>query len=241
MSDVIKYAICAICAIWSKREEAPPSIAARLCHLFALLKAIDPAFERWFYWPNDEGLISLDRPGLDIAKLIAANPSRNELGEPEPWWGYRCLVNNTQGDIGPTDFQIALKAGSRVNFNHLTMSTYHPASARYPIMKKALLAIAVAFQPEWCSAGPLDLIHLIDMSRYSRAPMPLSWMINLSPPIAPLVLPPTDIIYEYGGDSSLFMAATDEMFVTANAAHVAAARKIEAVVDPLNFSLPFDA
>ena len=104
-----------------------------------------------------------------------------------------------------------------------------------------LFAIARAFAPDWCQAGPDTLVDILDRTPYKRPPMSLAWMIWLSAPLAALVTPPPPpIIVEHYADGSLFMAATRETFVTANPDHLAAARAIFAVVDPLNFTVTFN-
>ena len=114
-----------------------------------------------------------------------------------------------------------------------------PRLIRYPTIKDALMAIDVAFEPEWVSAAPSDLEEHFGDRKYDRPPMPPCWMIKLSPPIAALVTPPSAVIGERFPDGSLFMAATDDTFVTANPRHLEGARAIHAVVDPLNATIPF--
>ena len=104
-----------------------------------------------------------------------------------------------------------------------------------------LIAIARAFEPDWCQAGPDSLVDIFDMTPYKRPPMSLAWMIRLGAPLAALVTPPPPpIIVERYADGSLFMAGTRDTFVTANPDHLAAARAIFAAIDPLNFTVPFN-
>jgi hypothetical protein len=63
------------------------------------------------------------------------------------------------------------------------------------------------------------------------------WISYIGPRYAHLVTPPQSAVVERRPDGGLLMAATDETFVTANPAHLAAARDIEAAVAPFNAQL----
>ena len=114
-----------------------------------------------------------------------------------------------------------------------------PRVVRYPVVAGVLRALHETFEPEWISAGPTDLRDLIPGRQLARPLLPLCWMIKLSPPLAGLVAPPAGVTTERDPDGSLFMAATEQPFVTTNTSHLAAARAIYAVTDPLNTSTSF--
>lgn len=63
----------------------------------------------------------------------------------------------------------------------------------------------------------------------------------LSSRLAPRVTPPASAIVEHRPNGGLFLAATDEIFETANPKHLAVSRAIEAALRPLNeLAFPID-
>ena len=99
-----------------------------------------------------------------------------------------------------------------------------------------MLAVYDVFAPDYVYAAPSDLKDRATVHRENSL-LPRCWMIKLSPPLAKSVVPPASVISEIGDDGSLFMSATDQTFVTANPAHVAGARAIEDVLDPLEVAV----
>ena len=110
-------------------------------------------------------------------------------------------------------------------------------------MRANVLAIATAFAPDWCEAGPTDLFRFLDLEPYVRPPITLAWMVWLSPAYAQRVEPPdpsSQNIVEPLSDGSLFMATDTETFDLNQYRHLEKARAIHRQIDPLNYTVPFN-
>ncbi|MGO9686505.1 MAG: Imm52 family immunity protein, partial [Beijerinckiaceae bacterium] len=157
--------------------------------------------------------------------------------------GYHLAVfNNNKNKWGPRGFTLRIHAGADTPRNFVTLETdYGFVPDRdiitYAIFRGAILAIAEAFDASWSKAYPTDISKLWPQKR-ARPMVLLAWMTYISPRLAPLITPPQTAIVEYRPNGGLFMAATDETFITANPKHLAVARDIEAAVAPLN-ALPW--
>jgi Immunity protein 52 len=108
-----------------------------------------------------------------------------------------------------------------------------PGIVTFPIFRAALLALSESFDVTFCSAYPYDLMELRTKQHFH-----FGWMNYISPRFAPMITPPKSAIVEYRPNGALFMAATDETFITVNPRHLAVARDIDAAMAPL-YALPW--
>jgi hypothetical protein len=225
---------------WGPRQETPKAIAARFLSLVDRLATIDPVFGNWIY-ALDKKPIMLDTCRDEMDAAVARNVSRADDGDPTPISGYTASIVNTW-EHEPRSISVGVHAGAWSSGSHLInyadietsdKVAADPAIVTYPIFRAALLALAETFEVSWCVAYPADV-----MLHWRRGFFRLGWMIYISPRLAPLVTPPKSAIVEYRPNGALFMAATDETFITANPQHMAVARDIEAAVAPLN-ALPW--
>ena len=118
-----------------------------------------------------------------------------------------------------------------------------PRFVTYDVMRTNVLAIATAFAPEWCEAGPSELFRYLDLEPYVRPPITLAWMVWLGPAYARLVEPPprsAQIITEWLSDGGLFMATGTNTFDINSSPDLAKARSIHRQIDPLNYTVPFN-
>ena len=105
-----------------------------------------------------------------------------------------------------------------------------PSLLRYDLWRAVLLLLAETWEATWVEAAPADMSEHWGTTRAFRA----AWMSYVSPRFAHLVTPPAGIVAERRPDGGLFMAATTEMFRTADPRHLAAARAMETALAPLN-------
>lgn len=229
-----------IYAYWGPRRETPQSIAKRFLTLIDRLAPIDPVFGNWICAVDGEPVPLEDVQG-DMTNVVESGVSRSDDGDPTPVYGYSVIaVNNTE----PTPFSIGVSVHAGrwasgpgyINRGEIESSDridLDPTLVTFAIFRAALLALAESFEVTWCSAYPKDLTALWRNKHFR-----LAWMSYISPRFAPLITPPKTAIVEYRPNGGLFMAATDETFVTANPAHLAVARDIEAAIAPLN-ALPW--
>ncbi|MGH9830687.1 MAG: Imm52 family immunity protein, partial [Blastocatellia bacterium] len=174
---------------------------------------------------------------------VAAGLTKDDLGEPEPIWGYR-FGALTRGQAPDRSFSVRVHAGSTYPMpfpNDIAFYTRprcipDPAVITYEIFKRALLAIVEAWSPDRCAAYPLQILNLVGKGQYFRE----SWLQYLCPWLASLVTPPpAPVIVEHLPNGGLLMSATAETFDVENPAHMAAARAIAAAIAPLN-ALPWE-
>ena len=231
-------------AFWQPRLETAERVAARFESLIGALRKIDPLTENWSHVSSDGACYDLHTYRENIIDMIVGHVARGNFDEPRPQYGYTLIACNTpdvktrperlwlRGNVGgesASDLQI-----------HTSIDTEpSPDIITYQIFSGALKAVMAAFEPDWVSASPSNLTGLADARRSGPIQMPISWMIMMGSERAKLITPPRSVIVETKGDGSLFLAATDETFVTSNPAHMAAAQAMEAVVDPINSIMPF--
>ncbi len=233
-----------ILGFWQVRQEDAGTIADRLTRLFTMLRPIDPLLSKWYFFGGNEAFFDLDLYGDHMADLVAGCVIRGDFNEPQPRQGYNFSVLTSSAMEGRPDTLWLSGFMGCQGMNSICISTCFdcvpdPRIVRYPVVAGVLRALYETFEPERISAGPTDLRDLIPRRQLTRPLLPLCWMIKLSPPLAKLVVPPGGVTTERDVDGSLFMAATEQPFVTANPADLAVARAIYAVVDPLNTSTSF--
>jgi hypothetical protein len=235
----MKYIGYAIMSCWGPRPETPEAIAKRFLNLVDGLAGIDPVFSNWIC-DLDKQPVPFESIRGDLAAAVERRVSRADDGEPTPIYGYSFTAVNEMLR-GPRNIGILVRAGSRVEGPFLINSAEVGTSERivpdaaivtYPIFRAALLVLAEAFDVTWCRAYPNDLE--IAPKEFFNA----GWMTYISPRFATLITPPITAIVEHRPNGALFMAATDETFVTENPKHVAVARDVQAALAPLN-ALPW--
>ncbi len=230
-------------AFWGPRRETPEALAIRFDRLVDRLAEINPVFRNWIFWAGRQPKpIVFATIRSRLAEKVAVGISRGDDGEPEPVYGYGFGTVNSLTTT-PRSISLRIHGGSwaKTSFysNTALIETEwrvdpDPAIVTYPVFKAALLALAECFEVTFCNSFPTDLMDLWPRGRKFR----LGWMSYISPRFAPLVTPPKTAIVEYRPNGGLFMAATDETFVTANPEHLAVAHDIEAAIAPLN-ALPW--
>jgi hypothetical protein len=214
----------------------------RWIRLIDRLQAIDPLFAHWYSWTEDTPIVRFDPRIVPLAQKMA-DTVFIEDGTPEPRYGYRTIARNTADlNWGPRYLSATMHAGNSIGANWLNMGTDYgfapdPDVITYPIFKGAVLAFAETFEATRACAYPDTLMDLWPSGR-SWPTLCLSWISYVAPRFVHLITPPPTAIVERRPDGGLLMAATDETFSTANPAHLAVARDIEAAIAPLN-ALPW--
>jgi hypothetical protein len=229
-------------AFWGPRRETPEELAITFDRLIDRLARIDPVFGNWIWWRRQPKPIAFASIRSRLAEKIALAVTRGDDGEPEPVYGYGFGTINslltTARSIG-----LRIRGGSWAKGSFYSNTAHietgwrvepDPAIVTYPIFRAALLALAECCDVTFVSAYPWDLHDLWPNGLKFR----FGWIHYVSPRFAPLVTPPHTAIVEYRPNGGLFMAATDETFITANPKHLAVARDIEAAIAPLN-ALPW--
>ena len=229
-----------VVADWGRRPETAESLAGRWLALIARLEVLDPVFARWSHWEEGSGFVPFD-PRLEAqGARVIAHTERTRTGRLVPEAGSR-IWNMTDPHPRSRRFNISMFAGNdnayhdnNVVFKTDSCAVPDPRVLTYRIFRGALLAIAETFAVTQAYAYPSDLFDLWSKGPAHKFDLPLAWISYIPARFGPLVTPPPNVIVEHRPDGGLLMAATDETFVTANPAHLAAARTIHAALGPFN-------
>jgi hypothetical protein len=234
-------------AYWGARRESPADLGKRYWKMLQMLGAVSPAFSDWKFigltkfWPLPSG------PGDELTRRIADCVDTADDGDPTPINGYRFGASARAGS--KTSLTIDVHAGSyapRMPFYTNTaelqtkpLNEENDGLITSPLFKAALIAMADAWDATWCGAYPSDIIPLWPgRIALGRPTLHMAWITCLSPRFAPMVTPPASAVVEYTPQGGIVMMATKERFEVTNAAHLAAAREIEAAIAPIN-ALPW--
>jgi len=228
-------------ATWGSRREGPEALAERWITLITRLKAIDPAFANWYYWPKDDP-IAFEPNKARIAEFVESKVGTNEDdGSPQPLYGYCGFILNTTAGDGPRSFSNHMFAGKGgpYCFNTASVATARhvvpdPEVVTYRVFKAIVLALAEAFEPAEIMAYPGSILDFWAKGGGMRPFIRLAWITYVGPRYAHLVTPPSAAIVERQPDGGLLMAATKDTFDVQNSAHMAVARAIEAAAAPFN-------
>jgi hypothetical protein len=231
-----------IIGFWGARPEEPALLAARFNQLIDRLASIDPIFGNWIWRGSNRRPVQFSTIQHDLVAQIADSCARDDFRRPNPALGYSFgILNSLEGN--PRSIKVTIRAGCRVSdtlYSNMAIieTQWHmepdPAIVTYASFKAVLLALCECFDVTFCSAFPVDVMDLWDSDHYFR----FGWLNYVSQRYALRVTPPQSAIVEYRPNGALFMAATDQTFVTSNPQHMAVARDIEAALAPLN-ALPW--
>jgi len=225
-------------ARWGLRAETPEELAERVRVLIQRLQKIDPILAHWYEAVSVRRMAPLDLAPAALARNFAKSAVRD--GNPSLHQGFHFYAYNNDSDKrGPRAFTLKIYAGSDMSVNFASLSTSFgfkpdPDVITYEIVKAAALALSESLEAAYCDAFPEDLIYLWPVRGRDIEALRPAWINYVSPRFAPLVTPPSTAIVEYQPNGGLFMAATDETFITSNPIHLAVARDIFAAVAPLN-------
>ena len=238
----------AIRAMWQGRQESAPAIAERLRAFLTLSQA--PPDRSWHYILPNHCCDLQANPG-QIDQYVDQQIMEEREGEwaSLPGNGCRGVLSALCDDRVPRadDPHFEWRIGG-LRQNHVDLYTDNegstdPRFVAYDVMRTNVLAVATAFSPDWCKAGPTELFRFLDLEPYVRPPITLAWMVWLSPAYARLVEPPHiswQTIVEPFNDGGLFMATGTNTFDVNHSLDLAKARSIHRQIDPLNYTVPFN-
>jgi hypothetical protein len=226
------------------RIETPTTLAYRWVDLIKRLQDVDPSLANWYRYGEGDDPIEVELDPVAAARFIEAKVLRNDDGTPQPLYGYQCSAYNTPKPRGPDRLTLHMLAGGddETNTDRISLDgdlglAEDPTLLTYEIFRGATLALAESFDVFLASAYSWGLQNLWPRRQRSAPMLYAEWISYIGPRYAHLVTPPQSAVVERRPDGGLLMAATDETFVTANPAHLAAARDIEAAVAPFNAQL----
>jgi hypothetical protein len=182
-----------------------------------------------------------------LIQLVEAGIHRDDDDVPDPEFGYTVSAF-TRSRTDPDGLSLRVHAGCWIRAAFYTNTVHietrplceeNKAWLTLSVLEAAMLAVATTWDVTWGAVYPADLGELWTPAYIKRRPtFQMAWVTYLSPRFAPMVTPPSSAIVEYTPQGGIVMIATEERFDVANPAHVAAARKIEAALAPVN-ALPW--
>lgn len=246
MSPFVGYEIQ---SYWGPRRETPAELGQRFWKMLLDLGAVNSAFSDWKFIGTYRFLPLPSGPGDELTRLIAKGVATAGDGDPTPTpisgYYFGASARSDPKAIITIDVHAGYYAPYASFFTNTAELQTPPlneqtaALVTLPIFKAALVAIAEAWDATWCAAYPWDLINLWpDTVSVGRPTFEMAWITYLSPRFAPMVTAPASAIVEYTPQGGIVMAATNDRFDVNNAAHLAAAREIEAAIAPVN-ALPW--
>lgn len=215
--------------------DTPASIGAKFVETLDALSAIEPGiFGDWevMDFPARKSL-RLAAARTRISSIIERNVSRDQLGNPEPVYGYTASAF-TQPEEKSRQVNLWIKAsGIERTQNTLETGTWQvfpdPTIVTYPLFKAALLAIRLIWLPPWTCAQAFrsNTVKVYDSPTdqgYSLKSLPMipadptfpesifhiPWFAYLSAPLALGIKLPPEIQTERTTDGGLLMTATKE-------------------------------
>jgi len=245
-----------IITFWGPRGEGTDQLAGRLVRALGLLGNIHPVLSDWYFLRQKSGerlqdieVEEIPIGGLDrgrVAGLIAEQIHRTD-GDAVPQNGYFFVVAN-KPERGPRMVSLMFRCAATffADFpsNSVRLSTDDSALQDADIFspetfRRAVLAIAAAWEPSWCEVGSNETRDLSPSIQETGTPkVRLAWMTYLTPRFARLVTPPKSAIVDRTPEGGLLMIATADRFNVANPQHMKVAREIEAALAPVN-ALPW--
>jgi hypothetical protein len=236
-----------------KNPESPASVGTKFVRTLDALTNIDPSvFKNWEV---------MDLPARDSAPLAAVrsnigpvvekNVSRDQLGTPEPHYGYHAVAYT--GNVSkPRYVSLRITAGGTRNGEIWLDAGYlrvaaDPDIVTYPIFRSALLAISTFWPAPWAYAyvrrvghvavpievGP-DGVQAFRIESPRQVPTDpafpkefhIPWLTHLSAKLAADLMLVPEILTERTPDGGLLMTATEDRIDPDNPEHLRRARII---------------
>ncbi len=235
-------------AVWQGRSETDASREARLR---AFLHHSRTPGRHWYGIVEGDKTADLTADPAEVPRFLAESLRESQEGEYAyaPGMGSMAeLFAFERPDEQDVDAPAMLITWGQDNHNSAEINSnsdgpVDPRFITYDVVRANVLAMAAAFEPEWCEAHPLKLNLYHDYEVYNRPAIGLCWMVWLCPAYAKLVEIPsnyTHVIKERFADGSLFLATGTKAFDCDSATHIDCARDIQRRIDPLNYNVPFD-
>lgn len=232
MTKYFKYSICSASGA---DAESGSTLGAKLLKNLDALNRIDPTiFTNWeiMDFPTSASVpLAAARPR--IGAIVEANITRDDHGQPSPYYGYSCVAF-TDNAVKSRNATLRIEAGGRAEGSiWLQTGSYKvapdPSILTYPLFRAALLAINATWSPPWSCAHAFKVDYYeaalfpgAPLFPYSRFHIP--WIAYLSAPLAADVLLPAEIQTERNPDGGLLMTVTEDRLDPTNPDHLRRAR-----------------
>jgi len=229
--------------------ENPSAIGERLVRTLDALSRSNPSiFINWEITDHlRKSFVPLETARSRIGEIIENNISRDDWGEPDPFYGYSVMAH-TAGVATPRRVTVWIIAGGK-HPGHVWLQTgfwrvpADPTIVTYPIFKAALLALVANWSLPWiCArafrsnyamvpvhggAGYLQGRPMLPQEpTFPRSPFEIPWIGYLSADLAAGVKLTPEIETERAASGGLLMIATEDRLDPDNPEHLRCARII---------------
>jgi hypothetical protein len=239
-----------ICTSLARNEGSPASIGDRLIRTLDALSASDPSiFIDWEITDSPtKSSVPLAAARSRIGTMVENNVVRDQLGEPDPDYGYDVWAF-TRVEDRSREIHLWIKAGGK-HAGHVWLQTgaynfpVDVSIVTFPIFKAALLALATNWTLPWTAAHALRSnyamvpVHggaglklesrpmLPQEPAFPRSPFEIPWIGYLSATLSAGLRLSPEIVTERTLDGGLLMIATEDRLDPDNPEHLRRARVI---------------
>jgi hypothetical protein len=237
------YSFFGVKGRWPERAEDARTLAARLGRFLDALMSIHPRFLCW----EREGM----RNQSTVPRTVTLPPDIQELTDWleenrrfEPCDGYKTHVGySIHAGIRAIENEFASfyltcqSATSRKRYrNSLDMSVECKAAppVRLALARSILLAVVETWQTDWAGVASGDFRTARHDPAASYLRYHSGWMVYLDARLANDLIEPEGIAVERLANGGMVLTATNEPFDRDNLVHNAAARRIQAALEPIN-------
>jgi immunity protein 52 of polymorphic toxin system len=238
-----------ITARWQPRMESTDITAGRLAPWLSRMAALDARFSRW----HRSGMrhrsavplvVSMPPIVEELRVWLEENPSFESRNRRKHLAGYSITARRPNETSPHANFWVTLSDASRNDrFDNRIGVTFFTDRDRddvvhlTAVVRQALLVTASLWNCEWAAAvgGNYE-----DMSLPQKTILKYEsgWMVYVGAALAPRLHEARDITIEsVGNGGALLVAVTNAIFDRRNALHIAAARRLQTALAPLNAEL----
>lgn len=231
-------------AMWGRRSEAVEVVTRRWMNLVDRLRATHAYLDAWEHYEEARGRVSY---AFDFEEqLKRARDNMDVHVDGRVLSGTRLwLTCNPDTPSRNLDVSIAAGLDSKFEINSVMLnssmfSKLDSELQTFLVFRSFLLASTETFGATQGVVWPSDIRERWADTRGISETLDLAWMTYVAPRFAHLVTPPLGVVVEHRPDGGLFMAATRDVFRTADPSHLAAAHRIRDVLAVYN-AVPWTA
>jgi len=232
---------------WGKRPEDAAALAQRLGRFIGSLASIHPRFQSW----EREGM----RSRSTVPRLITQPSDTKEL---QTWleenrafgvhdghkahigYNVRAGIRGIENEFASFDLSCAAGTADYPYGNRIdtTIECAGVArSVRFGLARSVLLTLAEVWQADWAGVSSGDF-RAAQCDQHDPAASYLryhsGWMVYIDANLSGGLKEPEDIAIERLANGAMILTATKEAFDRESPVHNAAARRIQAALEPIN-------
>jgi hypothetical protein len=230
---------------WRPREESTKELAGRLAHWLAGIAVLDPRFTRW----QRGGMrhrsvvpraVTLPPGAEELHLWLDENPSFESRNGRKERVGYSINARTPEETAPYANIWLTARTplrddwfGNRIGITFFT-DRDDDADHLIAVVRDALAVTASAWDCEWAAAASGNYEDM-SLPQKTLLKYESGWMVYLDRILASRIHKPQEIMIEKpAGGGVLLTAVSNAVFDRRNALHIAAARRLQAALAPLN-------